>query len=138
MNTSLAVIATEQPMEDVMLKRLSLCAILAALGTSPLHAQEREAYLQAVEIPQGGFDLIVAAPVPGARVLPDLSASPEALIIHLPGSLALVFEDPQRMLEAIDLLQTPIGTFQVKDNGSGSSRPVALYIVPKAKQTASV
>jgi hypothetical protein len=113
-----------------MLKHLSICAALVALGIGPLHAQEQEAFLQDIEVPGAGFDFVLAAPNPEAGALPDLGNMPDALVVHLyGGELVLVFDDAEKMLKALDSLKSPVGAFHVE----GKAQPVALYIVPKVR-----
>jgi hypothetical protein len=110
-----------------MLKSLSVFAALVALGAGPVHAQKQEAVLQLVDVPGAGFDLVLASPKPGAAALPDLGNTPDALVMHLHGGeLAVVFEDAQEMLKAIDTLRSPVWA------DSAGQRPVALYRIPKA------
>jgi hypothetical protein len=120
-----------------MLKHLSIFAAAATFAASPVSAQTREAVLQYIDVPDAGYDLVLAAPKPGTHALPDLGNAPDALIVHLPGGeLALVFEDAGKMIEAIDLLRSPVFAARVPSKGAASSQPVALYVVPKDSQTA--
>ena len=136
---SVAAVAIDQKKETAMFKYLSICAALVALGASPLHAQEREAVLQTVEVPGAGFNFVLATPHPEAGVLPDLSNAPEALIVHLPGAkLAVVFEDTEQMVEALESLKRQVGTFQTGDERGRSLQPVVLYVVPKSGTVATI
>lgn len=120
-----------------MLKYLSIFAALFALGASPLFAQEQEAVLQTVEVPGAGFNFVVATPHPEGGALPDLSNTPEALIVRLHGGkLALVFDDPSEMVKAFDSLATPVCAFETAGRGGSAPQPVALYIVPQGRVTA--
>lgn len=114
-----------------MLKLLSICAALIMSGTVSVSAQQREAVLQTIEVPGATFDIVLAVPkAPEATI--DLGGSPEALVIYLiGGELALGFESWEQMLKAFDSLQSPVGTFHVKGNGSKLPIPVAVYIVAK-------
>ena len=61
----------------------------------------------------------------------DLSESPDALLVHLVGGeLALGFDNPEKMLKALDSLRRPIGAFHVDGPALGSRIPVALYLAP--------
>ena len=52
-----------------MLKHLTICASLLALGMGSLSAQQQDAVLQRVELPAAGFDLVIATPKSPAAVL---------------------------------------------------------------------
>jgi hypothetical protein len=69
-----------------MLKHLWICTALVALGIGPAHAQKQEALLRHVEVPGADFNLVVAAPKPGGRVLQDLGNTPEALVCTCMGA----------------------------------------------------
>jgi hypothetical protein len=117
-----------------MLKHLWICTAFVALGIGPAHAQKQEALLRHVEVTGADFNLVVAAPKPGGRVLQDLGNMPEALVVHLHGgALVAVFEDAGKMMKALDILQSPAIGFHAAASGSGSLQPVALYIVPKSR-----
>jgi len=122
-----------------MLKYLSICAALIALGINSAYAQVQEAVLQTVEVRGAEFDLVVARPDPeGGVVLPNLENTPDALIMPLHGGkLALVFDDPWEMVKAFDSLRTPVGAFETPGRGGHAPEPVALYIVPKGDTTIS-
>jgi hypothetical protein len=123
--------------EDNMLKYLSIFAALLALGSNPAQAQQQEAVLHQVEIPEAGFDVIVARPS-SSRAIINLGSSPEALVIHLiGGELALSFDSEDRMLKALGSLQLPACAFQVERAGGTSREPVAVYVVPKSQPVAS-
>ncbi len=88
-----------------MLKLLSLCAALLAFGTAPVAAHQQEAVLQRIETSGAGFDIVLAMPKSPARPIYDLSASPDALIVHLiGGQLVLAFDDAEKMLKAVEVL----------------------------------
>lgn len=121
-----------------MFKYLSICAALFSLAAGPLYAQEREAMLRTVQVPGAGFDLIVATPDPEGGALPNLRDTAETLVVHLQGGkLALVFDDPWKMVKAFDLLRTPVGAFEAPATGGNSPEPIALYIVPRGDTTVS-
>ena len=52
-----------------MLKHLSIFTALIVLGTGSANAQQREAVLQKVEVPNAGFNLVLAMPKPGTPSL---------------------------------------------------------------------
>jgi hypothetical protein len=120
-----------------MLKYLSIFAAFLALGSNPALAQQQEAALHRVEVPEAGFDVIVARPS-SSRAIINLGRSPDALVIHLiGGELALSFDSAEKMLTALDSLQLPACAFQVERAGGTSREPVALYVIPKSQPVAS-
>jgi hypothetical protein len=120
-----------------MLRYLSIFAALLALGSNPAQAQQQEAVLHRVEVPEAGFDVIVARPS-SSRAIINLGRSPDALVIHLiGGELALSFDSEERMLSALDSLRLPACAFQVEHVGGTSREPVAVYVVPKSEPVAS-
>jgi hypothetical protein len=123
--------------EDNMLRSLSIFAALLALGSNPAQAQQQEAVLHRIEVPDAGFDIIVARPSASGTII-NLGRSPEALIIHLiGGELALSFDSEERMVRALDSLQLPACAFQVERAGGTPREPVAVYVVSKSQPVAS-
>jgi len=119
-------------MEDAMLKYLSICTALFVLGAGSVQAQQREATLHRVEVPGAGFDIVLA--IPKARgVTFNLGASPDALLVHLDGGLAIAFESATSMVQALDLLRRPVCASQVASTDGASSMPMAVYLVPTAE-----
>lgn len=129
-----------------MLKYFSICAAFVTLGTGSLNAQyaqhaqqgQQEAALQKVEVPGAGFDIVLAMPKSQTGATFDFGNSPDATIIYLiGGELALSFDGPENMLQALDFLQLPVGAFHVDSKDSKASKPVAVYIVPKGETLTS-
>jgi hypothetical protein len=116
-----------------MLKALSIgAALFAACGSSPTAAQQWEAALKRVEVPGTTFDLVLAVPKSPPRALPDLSESPDALIVHLiGGELVLNFEDALEMMKAAQSLGSPIATSRVAGKVPEIGVPFAVYAVRK-------
>src|SRR5215467_4957789 len=108
-------------MEDLMLKRLSICAALIACVAGAANAQQREAVLRKVAVRGAGFDIVLAMPKPAGAIY-NLGSSPDALLVHLiGGELALGFDGAEKMLKALDSLQVPVCAFHV-DGKVGPSR----------------
>jgi hypothetical protein len=115
-----------------MLKRLAMCCALV-LGAGSSSAHEREAILQKIEVPGANFQMLVATAKPG-RAIYDLGESPDALVIHLIGTKLWVgFDDASKMLETIDLLRRPLGSFHLEGN---EADPIAIYLIPKVNTLA--
>ena len=116
-----------------MLKQLSICAALIAVGTGSASAQQQEAVLQKIAVQGAGFDIILAMPKPAGATY-NLAKSPDALLVHLIGDeLALGFDGEEKMLKALDSLQLPVCAFHVEGKDSKARKPVAVYIVPKVE-----
>jgi hypothetical protein len=117
-----------------MFKQISICALLTLFGTSPLMAQQREAVLRTVELPDAGFNIVLAMPKSPAATV-NLDRSPDALVVHLVGGeLALTFEDPAKMLATAGSLRFPACAFHVTAADGRTDMPVAAYVVPRAGQ----
>lgn len=115
-----------------MLKTISICAALAVLGTSAVNAQQQEAFLQNIELPGTGLDIVLAMPKsPGTTI--NLAMSPDALIANLPGgTLALAFNSENEMLTARESLQRPACAFR------SQGEPVSVYVVPNHNPPAAI
>jgi hypothetical protein len=119
-------------MEDHMLKRLPLCAVLTVLSMGSLSAQQ-EAVLQKVEIPGADFDITLAVPKYPAGAIRDLGKSPDALILHLiGGQLVVGFDTPEKMVAALESVRSGCA-FHVDGKGDKPPKPVAVFVVPKAE-----
>jgi hypothetical protein len=110
-----------------MLKCLAMCCALV-LGAGASSAHEREAILQKIEVPGANFEMLVATAKPGGAVY-DLDEPPDALVIHLIGAkLWIGFDNAAKMLETIDILRRPLGSFHVERN---EADPIAVYLITK-------
>jgi hypothetical protein len=67
-----------------MFKHLSILAALAAFGIGAAHAEQREAILQKVEVPNAGFDIVLVMTKPGGPNL-DLRSQPDPHVLYLMG-----------------------------------------------------
>ena len=111
-----------------MLRLLATCATLIIAAAPSVHAQQREAVLQRIELPGADFDVVIAMPEP-TGVIYDLAESPDALLVNLAGGeLALGFERADELLKMAELVRAPACSIK----GQGRS-PVAIYAVPKAE-----
>jgi hypothetical protein len=109
-----------------MLKQLTVCGALLVGTLVPVHAQQREAVLQRVEIPGAPFDLLIATPKPSG-VIYDLAEAPDALLLNLVGGeLAIGFERADALLETLELVRAPVHAF-----GGKGRTPIAIYTVAK-------
>jgi hypothetical protein len=83
--------------------------------------------------------MVVAMPKSSAAAIYDLGYTPDALVIHLiGGKLWIGFEDAGKMLKALDVLRRPIGAFHAESDDGTSTKPVAVYVVPKSDTPASL
>lgn len=112
-----------------MLKMLSLSAILIALSSGALRAQQQEAVLQKLEVPAGGFDLVIATPKPGAAAF-DYREDADPLVVYTPDNkLAFAYDDEARRL----LRGAPLQGCSLQAGGQA----VTIYAVEKREQRAS-
>ena len=117
-----------------MRQRIWICAALCALMSAPVAAQQQEAMLKRLDLPGAAFDLVVVLPKSPPRPFYDLSESPEALIIPvIGGKLVLTFENELEMINAAELLRSPLGASQVAPRDLTSSLPFAVYVIPKTE-----
>jgi len=121
-----------------MLKHLTMFIALIAFGTAPVAAQQQEAVVQWLEVKGADFDIVLAVPKASSQQSYDLSESPEALIVHLVGGkLALGFEDPEKMLSALEFLRSPACAFQVETQDGMPPKPAAVYLVRSGERVSS-
>jgi hypothetical protein len=125
------------PKEGNMLKHLPICGALIVLVTGSANAQQRQAILQKIELPDAAFDLVVATPKAPIATY-DLADTPDAYLMTLAGGeLALGFENGADMLRMSELLRAPVGAIHVRDAVNNAETPVALYSVPKGMTIAA-
>lgn len=114
-----------------MLKHLSICVVLTALGTGSLNAQQQGTLLQRMEVPGANFEIVLAVPKSPAA-MHDLGQSPDALIVHLiGGELVVGFDTPEKMVAALEVLRSPGCAFRAGGNGDKPTKPIAVFVVPK-------
>jgi len=78
-----------------------------------------------IEVPGANFEMLVATAKPGGAIY-DFGESPDALVIHLIGAKLWVgFDDAAKMLETIDILRRPLGSFHVDKKRSRSHRGIS-------------
>src|SRR5262249_55941171 len=103
-----------------------------------LKAEQQDTPLECSELPQAGFDLVVATRKSRAPSI-DLDASPDALVLPLAGGrLALSFEDAGKMIAMIDTLQRPGCSFQTARHDGLPAEPVSVYVVPSRQSAADM
>ena len=120
-------------MGGVMLRLLTIFAMLLVAGTNPVQAQHQEAVLQRVAIPGAGFDLLVATPK-SENIIYGLDETPDALVIRLDGgALILAFENVESMVQALDHLHKPIYSSWIMKRNDKSRMPISVYLVPSVE-----
>jgi hypothetical protein len=120
-------------MEKIMRNALAIIAALMIIGTGSADAQQQEAILQKIEVPNAGFDLILATAKPGSSLL-YLRDQPDANVIYLGTDLVYGYSDIKpEMSELLDLatLMRPACSVQASPADKQSRTPVVVYIVPK-------
>jgi len=112
-----------------MLKYLPICAALAVLGTASVSAQQREAIFQKVEVPNAGFNLVLAMPASGA---PRPSDQSDPNVVYLM-SEELVYSLTGNQQEPLDVgtLMTPACSFHVDRREGGPPTPMVISVAPK-------
>jgi hypothetical protein len=115
-----------------MLKHLSILAALAAFGIVAAHAEQREAILQKVEVPNAGFDIVLVMAKPGGPTL-GLRSQPDPHVLYLMGGelVQAYTGELQGVFGDIGALTVPACAFHTEGKGSGWRTPVAVYVVPK-------
>ena len=117
-----------------MLKRLWISAAFCALVSAPVAAQQQEAMLKRLDVVGAPFDLVIALPKSPPRPFYDLSESPEALIIPvIGGKLVLTFESELEMINAAELLKSPVGASQVLTRDLTYSLPFTVFVIRKTE-----
>jgi hypothetical protein len=102
--------------------------------SGPVVAQQQEAVLKRLELPEAAFDLVVVLPKSPPRPFYDLSESPDALVVHvIGGKLVLTFDDALEMIKAAEFLKSPVGASRIAGREAKSSMPLAVYVIPKAE-----
>ena len=120
-------------MGGVMLRLLTIFAMLLVAGTNPVQAQHQEAVLHRVAIPGAGFDLVVATPK-SENIIYGLDETPDALVIRLDGgALILAFENVESMVQALDHLHKPIYSSWIMKRNGKSRMPISVYLVPSVE-----
>ena len=112
-----------------MLKFLPIFAALAILATSSANAQEREAVLQQIEVPNAGFNLLIAMPKPGSTAVNSRN-QPDPNVIYLGNDLVTAFTAELAKLLDIAVLMRPAKS-SVGGRGDQNIDSAAVYIIPK-------
>jgi hypothetical protein len=116
-----------------MLKHLSIFAALVVLGTGSANAQQREAVLQKVEVPNAGFNLVLGMPKLGTPSL-YLRDQPDPNVIYLMGE-ELVYAYTGGPQEPLDIwaFMAPACSFHVERGEGGPPTPLVVYVAPKVE-----
>jgi hypothetical protein len=124
-------------MEENMIRLLTVGIALIALGIGAANAQQREAVLHKVKIPNVNFDVVVATAKPGAPII-NLRGQPDPTVVYVAdGNLVIGIDDKvAKMFKDISVIGHPTCTFYTGRTGGSSGEPVALYLVPVAEPTA--
>lgn len=116
-----------------MLRNLWTGAALAALSSGVVFAQGRDACLRTVEVPGAGFELVLAT----GGVPPSLENAPDAVVVQLRGGdLTVVLDGAGNSIRALRSSASPNCPPASDGQNRSPLQPVALYIVPNARQAA--
>jgi hypothetical protein len=113
-------------------------ATLIAFGAGPANAQQREAVLHRINVPDTDYYLVVATAKSGAP-LADFRGTPDPSLMYLAGG-ELVHAYDNEMQDTFSTLASmlkPVFTLHVKSTGGEPSIPVAVYLVPRANRLGS-
>ena len=116
-----------------MLKYMPICTALTVLGAGSVSAQQQEAVLQRIELPNVGFNLVVAVAKQGGPTL-NLRGVPDPNIVDLADG-ELVYSLTGRLQELLDVgsLMAPACTFHVDRKDFSPLTPVVVYVIPKGE-----
>jgi hypothetical protein len=114
-----------------MLKLLTLFTTLLVFGAGSASAQQREALLQKVEVPNAGFYLLVAVTKPGSPAV-NFRSQPDPNVIYLGNELVTAYT-----AELAEMLDIPALMHPVETTVLGQGEPVVIYIIPKSPGTNS-
>jgi hypothetical protein len=94
-------------------------------------AQHREAVFQKVEVPNAGFNLVLAMPKQGAPRL-YLRNQPDPNLVYLMGEeLVYAYTGNQEEPLNIETLMAPACSFHVDRREGSPPTPMVVYVVPK-------
>jgi hypothetical protein len=118
-------------MEDAMLKYSPICAALVLLATGSVNAQQREAVLQTIDVPNAGFNIVLALPKAGGTTA-DYRRQPDPNLIYL-ADAEHVYGQTGNLKELMDsgIVKVHACTFHVDRRDGHAATPVAVYVIPK-------
>src|SRR5262245_40750884 len=112
-------------MEDHMLRQLSICIPLVALGAAATGAQEANFDIHRMVLPGTHFEIVVVNPY-------------GSLVIHpIGGELAFATDAEVNKALGGGSSQYPIHAFRVESKGGDTRYGSNVYIVPNAERTPS-
>lgn len=114
-----------------MLKYLPIWAALVVLGSGSVNAQQREAVLQKIDVPNAGFNVVLALPkLAGPTV--DYRVQPDPNLVYLAdGELVYAYTGHLQELMDRGMLKVLACTFHVDRKDGRAATPVAVYVIPK-------
>ena len=117
-----------------MFKRLSICAVFLALGMGSLNAQQREAMLQRIDVPNAAFDLVLVRAKPGSPSF-DLRNQPDPNVVYLLGGelVAADVGETLKVFKDIGAMSVPACTFRATRKGGKPRVAASIYVVPKGE-----
>ena len=112
-----------------MLKYISICATLVAFAMNSANAQQQEAVLQEIEVPNASFDIVLVMAKPGGPAI-DLRNQPDPGVVYLMGGelVSAYVGEMQTVFRDIGALTVPACAFYTADQ---ARTPIAVYVVPK-------
>jgi hypothetical protein len=118
-----------------MLKFLPIFAALALLGAGSAHAQQREAVLQKIEVPNASFDLLIAMPRPGSPAVIARN-QPDPNVIYLGNDLVTAYTAELAKTLDVAVLLSPAKSV-VGGRGNHKDDGAVVYVIPKSATSTS-
>ena len=114
-----------------MFKYISICAALVVLGSNAVNAQQQEADLQKIDVPNAGFNVVLALPKAGGSTA-DYHRQPDPNLIYL-ADAEHVYGQTGNLKELMDsgIVKVHACTFHVDRRDGHAATPVAVYVIPK-------
>ena len=121
-----------------MFKRLSICAVFIALGIGSVNAQQRQALLQKIEVPNAGFDLVIAMAKPGGPTF-DFRNQPDPNVVYLMGGQLVVADvgEVQKVFNDVGVMLVPACSFQAESKGNHPQAAASIYVIPRSEKIAA-
>ena len=116
-----------------MLKYLSICTALTVLGAGSVSAQQQETVLQRIEVPNAGFNIVLAVAKSNRPTL-SLGGVADPNIVYLAdGELVYAYTGHLQELLDVGALMVPACTFHVDRKDYSPLTPVTVYVIPKGE-----
>jgi hypothetical protein len=115
-----------------MLKYFSISATILLIAMNSANAQQQEAVLQKIEVPNAAFDIVLAMAKPGGTAI-NLRNQPDPRVVYLMGGelVSAYVGEMQKVFKEIGALTVPACAFHVAGKDGQAHTPIGIYVVPK-------